>query len=105
MVTMISIKLSTSEIAGTPSKVTMPSAKIIAGIKATTLFFAPLIVTSPFKGRPPFITIFLILFLSQAFSYIEFLSIISQIPVFAYSFHKPEILKREKTLSSLLNNS
>jgi hypothetical protein len=54
---MISIKLSTSEMAGTPSNMTISSARIAAGIKATTLFFAPEIVTSPFKGLPPLITI------------------------------------------------
>ena len=56
----MSIKLTTSEISGTQSNVTISSDKIVAGIKATTLFLAPLIVTSPFKGRPPLITIFFI---------------------------------------------
>ena len=57
---IISIRLSTSLIAGTPSKITTSSASIIAGIKATTLFFAPETATSPFKGWPPLITIFFI---------------------------------------------
>ncbi|MGX7714967.1 hypothetical protein ACWPXQ_15425, partial [Enterococcus faecium] len=47
---------------GTPSKITGESAKIAAGINATALFFAPLIVTSPAKGRFPLITIFFHLF-------------------------------------------
>ncbi|KAJ78841.1 hypothetical protein P790_2420 [Enterococcus faecalis NJ44] len=49
---------------GTPSKVTGESAKIAAGIKATTLFLAPLMVTSPFNGRFPLITIFFIYILT-----------------------------------------
>ena len=47
---------------GTPSKMTGESAKIAAGINATALFFAPLMVTSPFKGRLPLMTIFFIEF-------------------------------------------
>ena len=43
----ISMRLSTSLIAGTPSRVTTPSDKMMAGIKATTEFLAPDTVTSP----------------------------------------------------------
>ena len=50
MMVMISIKLATSEISGTPSRVTISSARMVAGIRATTLFFAPLMVTSPLEG-------------------------------------------------------
>ena len=35
-----------------------PSIKSVAGKIATAAFFAPLIVTSPFKGVPPVITSF-----------------------------------------------
>ena len=41
---------------GTFSKTHGASDKSAAGIIATATFFAPLIVTSPFKGVPPVIT-------------------------------------------------
>jgi hypothetical protein len=34
----------------------LSAAKMVAGKIATTAFFAPLMVTSPFKGLPPLIT-------------------------------------------------
>ena len=60
IISMISIRLATSEISGTQSKVTISSDKIIAGISATTLFFlAPLMGDLTFaNGRPPLLTIF-----------------------------------------------
>ena len=57
----ISINAATSWMSGTPSNTTGSSAIIAAGIKATVLFFAPLMVTSPFNGLPPLMTNFLIL--------------------------------------------
>ncbi len=62
MISMISTKLATSEISGTPSSVTTSLAKIVAGIKATTEFFAPEIGMVPEIRFPPLITIFFILF-------------------------------------------
>ena len=83
MISKISIKLATSEMSGTPSNVTMSSAKIVAGIKATTEFLAPDIVTSPEILLPPFITIFFIFILSP----------ILKCQIHAYSFyHKISIL-------------
>ena len=72
MMVMISIRLATSDISGTPSRVTISSARMVAGIRATTLFFAPLMVTSPFRGRPPFITIFFILIIISSFKSFSF---------------------------------
>ena len=56
----ISINAATSWISGTPSNTTGSDAKIAAGIKATVLFLAPLMVTSPVTGFPPLMTNFLI---------------------------------------------
>ena len=41
---------------GTFEIVQIPSINKVAGIKATAAFFAPLIITSPFRCVPPFIT-------------------------------------------------
>ena len=62
MISMISTRLATSEMSGTQSKITTSSAKMIAGIKATTLFLAPLMLISPFSGRPPLMIIFFIIY-------------------------------------------
>ena len=47
--------MDTSLMFGIFSSMQGPSARITAGIMATTAFFAPLIVTSPSRRRPPFI--------------------------------------------------
>ena len=47
--------METSLMFGIFSSMQGPSARITAGIMATTAFFAPLIVTSPSRRRPPFI--------------------------------------------------
>src|SRR5699024_6000235 len=53
--------VSTSEISGNPSMVTVESAKIAAGSRATALFFAPFTLTVPDNFRPPSTIIFSIL--------------------------------------------
>ena len=53
----INCKFLTSRICGTVSNLTGVSANIAAGISATVEFFAPPIVTSPWRRLPPRIII------------------------------------------------
>src|SRR5690606_14173754 len=43
----------TSEISGKLSMMTCESARMVAGMRATAMFFAPVIRRDPFNGQPP----------------------------------------------------